>query len=182
MNNKTIAVFSGSRTGKLKEYSDLAYNLGAKLAAYGYSVVNGGGAGLMESLASGVASLDGKMISVQYAFEGATQHQYSQEVHSFDSLAPRQAKIVALGDAYMVLPGGIGTLYEAIEILAKKQAGEMAHDVPLIFVGTFWSEQFSTMEHIVAKEFASCNVLEFFDVQPDAKSAVDLLNQKFAMK
>lgn len=182
MNNKTIAVFSGSKPGSLIEYSNLAFNLGVELAISGYGVVNGGGTGLMESLARGVASQKGKMISVQYAFEGASHHQYAQEVHKFDSLAPRQAKIVALGDAYMVLPGGIGTLYEAIEILAKKQAGEMAHDVPLIFVGTFWSEQFSTMEHIVAKEFANCNVLEFFDVQPDAISAVELLNKKFAMK
>gem|GEM_PF-2852028 len=177
--NKRIAVFSASKPGRLAEYAKLAYDLGAELTKAGYGVVNGGGLGLMEAVARGVVEHGGQMTSVRFEHEGAKHHEHAHEVHSFESLMPRQAKLVEIADGYLVLPGGIGTLYEAVEILAKKQAKEMPYDVPLIFIGEYWKIQFEMVKRIVAEEFAGQKVLEYYNVVYSPKETVELLDRKF---
>jgi len=134
-----VTVFGSARFGEGHRYYDLARATGRRLAEAGYAVVTGGGPGIMEAANRG--AFDGRSpsvgLNIELPFE---QHgnQYQDISLRFRHFFARKVAFVKYAAAYVVMPGGFGTLDEAFEIATLMQTSKIEH-FPLVAVGSeFW--------------------------------------------
>jgi len=113
MNEKTITVF-GTAKAKPGDYAyELAYSVGKMLAQEGFTIANGGYGGTMLAAAKGASEAGGKTIGVTCsAFKQSKPNEYISREIVADSIKERLNTLIKLGQAYVVLPGGTGTLLE----------------------------------------------------------------------
>ena len=160
-----VVVFSASADGS-KEHRQLAFLLGKVCAEHGWTICNGGGPGLMNTVLQGVTSADGESVSVCLALEGRQHSPLARSILTTNDLRTRQDKLLELGDAFVALPGGIGTIYEVMEILALKNAGMIKPDVPMILLGAFWHDfedvllQYKSQGYIKANQWIQFDSVE----------------------
>lgn len=117
---KRLCVFTGSHRGARPAYLAAARTLGRELAARGLELVYGGThIGLMGVLADAVLAAQGRVIGVipRLLVDREGMHQGLSELHVGGSMHERKAKMAALADGMLALPGGIGTLEELFEVL-----------------------------------------------------------------
>lgn len=137
--NKTITIFGTSKAKPGDAVFELAEAVGRRLAENGFTVANGGYGGTMLAAAKGAASAGGSVIGVTCtAFKRGKANEYVTEEISTDSLSKRLAKLIELGDAYLVLPGGTGTLLELADVWEHKNKGFANADKPIVLVSDFW--------------------------------------------
>lgn len=138
---KRLCVYCGSSAGRNGAFVQAAATLGELLARRGCGVVYGGGrAGLMGALADAALLHGGEVIGViphsmvqrEWAHHGCTR------LHVVDSMHQRKAMMADLADAFVVLPGGIGTLDEMCEILTWSQLDMHHKPCGLLNVAGFW--------------------------------------------
>lgn len=130
-----VCVFCGSQQGTRPVYAQTAYALGGLLAARGIGVVYGGGrVGLMGALAEGALAGNGEVIGVipRGLMEREVGHRGLSRLETVDSMHHRKARMAALADAFIALPGGFGTLEELFEVLTWCQLGIYAKPVGLL--------------------------------------------------
>ncbi len=139
MNENTITIFGTGRAGPGDDAYKLAYKTGKILAQTGFTIVNGGYGGTMFAAAKGAAEAGGKIIGVTCsAFKGSCANEYISREIVTDSLEERLDKLIKLGLAYVILPGGTGTLLELAKVWELKNKGFSDADKPIILVGGFW--------------------------------------------
>ncbi len=140
MKQKTIAIFGSSKPAPLSEEYHMAYEIGYCLANEGYSIVNGGYDGIMTASAEGAAFSDQPV-----GITGITCSQFGRsgpnpfiinEIQT-SHLMERLNRLIEIGDGYIVLPGGTGTLLElaAIWELTNKR---FLQNVPIICMTDYW--------------------------------------------
>jgi uncharacterized protein (TIGR00730 family) len=166
---KRIAVFIGSTNGLDQGYVDLAHEVGGELAGHGLGVVYGGGrSGLMGALADGVLAAGGEIIGVipQSMVEREWARDDITELHVCKSMHERKALMADKADAFLALPGGLGTLEEIFEVWSWRRLG--FHDKPVGFLdaGGYWTPLVDALRGIVAAGFLSPAALD--DVVVDA--------------
>ncbi len=132
-----ITVYLGSSHGNDEKYGRLANDLGVWIALHGHTLVYGGaGLGLMNILAEAVRNNGGKVIGVMPEFmirSGRNRNDLNELIITED-MASRRKKMLELGDAYIALPGGPGTLEEISEAISASRL--RLHRNPCIFVNT----------------------------------------------
>jgi uncharacterized protein (TIGR00730 family) len=139
MNEKTITIFGTGRAGPGDDAYNLAYKTGKILARAGFTIANGGYGGTMFAAAKGAAEADGQIIGVTCsAFKGSKANEYVSREIVTGSLEERLDKLIKLGLAYVILPGGTGTLLELAKVWELKNKGFPDTDKPIILVGGFW--------------------------------------------
>lgn len=129
---KRVCVFCGSRSGRRDAFSAAARTIGHLLAERGLCVVyGGGGRGLMGSVADGALSAGGEVIGVIPSFlvDREAAHPGVTEMRVVETMAQRKDTMMALADAFIVLPGGVGTLDELFEVVSLRLLG--LHEKPL---------------------------------------------------
>lgn len=136
---KVITIFGTGRA----EPGDLAYNLaytvGKLLAQADFTIANGGYGGTMLAAARGAAEAGGETIGVTCsAFKGSTANEYISSEIITKSLDERLDTLIKLGQAYIVLPGGTGTLLELAKVWELKNKGFLEMKKPIILIGKFW--------------------------------------------
>jgi len=154
---KKIAVFAGSECdGPKKEYYlALARRTGALLAQSGFVAMTGAGsAGLMNETLRGAHESGGKTMGIGLNIKGRTQSTFAHSIDIYDKLGLRQDQLIQLGDAYIALPGGIGTLYEIANIIALKRIDEMPTDKPLILIDEYYDMIRPLIRTMMAEGFA----------------------------
>lgn len=120
MKIKTICVYCGSKEGALLEYQVAAAALGKMIAEKGITLVYGGGdVGLMGTIADSVLQNNGKVIGIipKSMYEREMAHLEITELLLVEDMHERKKKMCEMSDAFIALPGGIGTLDELAEIL-----------------------------------------------------------------
>lgn len=130
-----ITVFGGARSGAAPEYVEAAAELGAFLAAAAHAVVYGGGhVGMMGALADAALAQGGEVIGVIPTFmvEREWAHTGITHMHVTETMAERKTKMRELGDAFIAMPGGTGTLEEIAEMISLRNLG--ISDGPCIFL------------------------------------------------
>ncbi len=131
---KKIAVYCGSTPGNKEIYCKAAYELGQWMGTHGYSLVYGGSnTGLMGAVADGVLDKNGKVIGVVpnvAEIQGRIHPEITQLIET-ETMADRKSEMIRLSDAFIALPGGLGTLDEITEILSL-QSLKIVHG-PVIF-------------------------------------------------
>lgn len=138
----TVCVYCGSSDGADPAYTEIVRRLGHLLANEGFDVVYGGGAvGLMGLLADAVLETGGRVVGVRpntlFAYE--PPHLGLTKMHEVETLAERKRIMYRLADAFVVLPGGLGTLDELCDALALAQLGVHQKRIVLVDVKEFWS-------------------------------------------
>jgi len=132
-----ICVYGSANEAIAKSYHNAAFRLGSLLAGAGFGMVFGGGKfGLMGSAARGAISAGGKVIGVVPGFfqpDGVIFEDCDELIYT-DTMRERKQKMEELSDAFVVLPGGIGTFEEFLEILTLRQL--QRHNKPIFVLDT----------------------------------------------
>lgn len=156
---RTICVYCGSQMGRNPAYRDAARVLGKAMAEHGIALVYGGGTrGIMGTVADAVLSNGGKVIGIIPEFlmdKEATRHALGQltELVVTKDMHERKHIMFERSDAFVALPGGIGTLEEIIEIMTWAQLGR--HAKPMVFGNTegFWNPLNTLISHMADEGF-----------------------------
>ena len=139
MSKKIITIFGTSKARPGDSTFTLAYETGALLAKAGFTVANGGYGGTMLAAAKGAAEAGGEIIGVTCsAVKSSKANEYVTREIVTGSLDERLETLVKLGQAYIVLPGGTGTLLELAKVWELKNKGFLKTDKPIILLGGFW--------------------------------------------
>ena len=170
---KRICVYCGSSPGQSPKYLKLATATGTLLAARGLGLVYGGGnLGLMGALADAVLAGGGEVLGVIPGFmvEKEQAHQGLTELRVVHTMSERKVVMAEAADAFLVLPGGVGTLEELIETLSWAQLG--LHKKPIGVVNTDGYYEFlrSLMDRMMSEGFVPESTRELirFGDTPDA--------------
>ncbi len=144
MSEKIVTIFGSSKPKEGEPSYQSAYDLGFALATAGWTVCNGGYGGTMEAAAKGAKDAGGSAIGVTCTiFDRSGPNPYLDRVIETHDLFTRLTKLIELGRAYVVLPGGSGTLVELAlvwELIAKRL---MDHK-PVVLLGNFWKNVIET--------------------------------------
>ena len=166
---KALCVYCGSSGAVAAPYREAASELGARLASAGIEVVFGGGrVGLMGLLADAALAGGGRVTGIIPARlrDAELAHQGVSELVIVSSMHERKRMMAERGDAFAVLPGGIGTLDETFEMLSWKQLG--LHDKPiyLVDIDGYWATLRTLLDDIVERGFASAKTRRLLEVVP----------------
>lgn len=156
---RSICVYCGSRPGRDPSHIEAGRALGKSIAEHGLSLVYGGGTkGIMGAVASGVMSNGGKVTGIIPDFlvdMEATRHSLGQldELIITPDMHVRKHKMFERADAFVALPGGIGTLEEIVEIMTWAQLGR--HEKPMVFanINGFWDPMMELLRHMTQEGF-----------------------------
>jgi len=139
MSKKTITIFGTGRAKAGDSFYTQAYTVGKLLAEAGFTIANGGYSGTMLAAAKGAAEAGGEIIGVTCsAFKNSNANEYITREIVTSSLDERLDTLIKLGQGYVVLPGGTGTLLELAKVWELKNKGFLEADKPIILVGGFW--------------------------------------------
>jgi uncharacterized protein (TIGR00730 family) len=150
---RAVGVFCGSSSGKGDRYLDAARSLGSLLAAEGVELVYGGGeVGLMGALADACLAGGGHVTGVipTRLFRREVAHRGVTELHEVATMHERKALMYDRSDAFIALPGGLGTLDELAEVATWSQLGLHAKPLVLLDVDGFWSPFTDLLDSMVA--------------------------------
>lgn len=139
---RAVAVYCGSRAGFDAAYLAAAEELGRELARRDIRLIYGGGnVGLMGAVANSVLSAGGEAVGVipQSLVNREIAHHGLSRLEVVDTMAQRKTRMEDLADAFVVMPGGAGTLEEAFEVLTMQQLGEIDGPIALLNTVGFWS-------------------------------------------
>ena len=134
-----ISVFGTGRARLGEPACVLAEQVGRALAEAGFAIANGGYRGTMHAAAKGAVEAGGTVIGVTCsAFKGSVANEYVTREVVACSLEERLGTLVQMGRAYVVLPGGTGTLLELAMVWELKNKGFLDKAKPIILMGEFW--------------------------------------------
>jgi len=163
----TVTVFCGAHAGRLPDYLAGASALGAGLAQAGMRLVFGGGrVGLMGAVADAALAGGAAVIGVipDFLTRLEVAHQGVSELVVTTSMHARKKLMFDLADAFVVLPGGLGTLDETVEILTWRQLGLHAKPVLLCDVAGTAVPLVALIDAAIAAGFAPAEAREFFEI------------------
>ncbi len=139
MPRKTVTVFGTSKAKTGDPTFALALETGRLLARAGFTIANGGYDGTMLAAAKGAAEEGGEIVGVTCSvFKSGRANEYITREIATDSLDERLDTLIELGQAYVALPGGTGTLLELAKVWELRNKGFLKPDKPIILVGEFW--------------------------------------------
>ncbi|MCA8995712.1 MAG: TIGR00730 family Rossman fold protein [Planctomycetaceae bacterium] len=170
---QALCVFCGSKTGILSVHEEAARELGRELAKHEIRLVYGGGnIGLMGVIADEVLAHSGKVTGVipEALTNRELAHTGVDDMRIVDSMHTRKATMAQLADAFVALPGGIGTFEELFEILTWKQLGIHHKPVALLNVSGYYDPLLSLMDRAVAEGFLSSHNRELLWVETTVRS------------
>ncbi len=151
-----ICVYGASSSVIAKSYINPVEELGAKMAERGHSLVYGGGAnGLMGAVARGVHSKGGKITGIAPSFfnvDGALYPNCTDFVYP-DNMRDRKKIMEDLSDAFIVTPGGPGTLDEFFEILTLRQLGRHTKPIAVFNIGGYYDDLIAMLKNAVRRQF-----------------------------
>lgn len=153
---KRICVYCGASPGRSEEYGNLARELGKRIAAEGFGLVYGGGnVGLMGIMADAVLDSGGEVIGVipEQLVAREQAHYGVTRLIQVSTLHERKAEMERLSDAFLALPGGLGTLDELFEILTWGQLSIHEKPVALLNHNGYFDSLLRFLDHASAEGF-----------------------------
>lgn len=174
-------MFCGSSSGVDPELSRRSYDVGRGLAERGIGLVYGaGGFGLMREVSQGALDAGGEVIGVipRSMIEREWGRDDLTEVHVVETMHERKAMMAELADAFLCLPGGLGTLEEIIEVWSWRHIGLNDDPIGLLNVGGFWTPLLTALGGLVDAGFVRAEALEDVVVTDDLDKALDGLTSR----
>ena len=183
MNIRKLAVYCGSAGGSDPRFEYAARLLGRTMVERGIDLIYGGGRlGLMGIIADTVISYGGRTYGVipRALVDKEVAHTGLTELHEVTTMHERKAKMTELCDAFVCLPGGIGTLDEMFEAWTWNALGYHAKPFALLNVADFWTPFVGFMEHVSRSGFLSERRLTQLLVGETPEQVINLLDEAAA--
>ena len=179
-----ICVFGAARDELAPGFFALGEALGETLARRGHTMVFGGGAhGLMGAAARGCTREGGNIIGAAPWFFDApgVLFEHCTELLRMDTMAERKTIMMERSDAFLALPGGLGTFDEIFEVLTMRALGR--HDKPIAFLeyDGYWRPAAELIDTAVERGFASAAVKQLYGVFVDPEKCVEYLEREAAL-
>ena len=177
---KRICVYCGSAVGASSVYVQMAERLAIELVKRNIELVYGGAqVGVMGSIANSVLAAGGSVIGVLPVglFRTEVPHDGLTQLIEVSSLHERKAKMAEISDAFIALPGGLGTLEELFEILTWAQLGLHKNPVGILNVNGFYDKMLGYLDHAVAEKFIRLQHREMIVVDADIESMFEKFSQ-----
>ena len=138
--HKTVTIFGSARLKNDSPYYQAARQVGSKLSKAGYSIITGGGGGIMEAGNRGAFESGGDSVGFNILLpHEQSLNPYTTDSFAFQHFAPRKIVMTLYADAYIFFPGGFGTLDELSEILTLVQTGKTAKAPIILYGKSFWA-------------------------------------------
>lgn len=173
-----VCVYCASNDGARPEYLAAARALGRAIATRGMCVVYGGGrVGLMGALADAALEAGGEVVGVMphALVQREVAHHGLTALHVVDSMHERKAMLADLSDAFVALPGGVGTLEEFFETWTWAQLGVHQKPVGLLDVADYWQPLVRMLEHANVEGFLRGAPQEWLVMHTDPDTMLDQL-------
>ncbi len=175
-----LCVFCGSSHGNDPAYTMAARRFGALMAEKGFDLVfGGGGVGLMGELARAVREGGGKVTGIIPDFLRHLEPplKIANELIITRDMNERKSRMFAAADAFVILPGGLGTLDELTEAFTYAQLHIHAKPIVLVNVMSFFDPLLALFDHVVATGFAGAEVKKHLRVVATPEEAIALLHE-----
>ena len=175
-----VAVYCGSAMGREERFAEAARATARAMAERGVDLVYGGGRlGLMGLMADSVLAAGGRVHGVipQALVDIEVAHTGLTELYTVPNMHERKAKMTDLADAFLALPGGIGTLDELFEAWSWNALGYHAKPFCLLNVDGFWDGMIAFIDHAHSSGFLSARRREQLLVATSPEDALNLLDE-----
>ena len=164
---KSVCVYCGSRVGEMPAYAETARGLGTILAASEIELVYGGGdIGLMGLVANAVVDGGGRVTGVLPRFLRKVEIP-AERIHELiltETMHERKALMYERSDGFCVLPGGIGTIEEMVEMISWAYLQQHAKPIVLVNVEGYWDPFLALLDHIAAQGFSAADLPQLWRV------------------
>ena len=175
---RSVCVFCGAAAGTDRAFAEAAADLGTRIADADMRLVFGGGSkGLMGAVSRAALAAGGHVTGIIPGFlhEQELANEELGELHVVPGMHERKRMMFDMSDAFVALPGGIGTLDETLEMITWRQLGR--HDKPIILVNIrdYWAPFQTVFDSIVGKGFAHGRLDSLFHLADSPQAVIDLL-------
>lgn len=176
-----ICVFCGSSPGVDPAHLKLATNLGSEIAKRGHSLIyGGGGLGLMGATARAARDGGAPVTGIIPHFLNAIERTIPGIEHEFvDDMHSRKIRMFDLADAFVVLPGGMGTLEEVIEVMSWQRLN--LHDKPIVFLSDtkYWDKLITVFGDIISEGFAPESLHNDIESDASIEAVFETIDRRF---
>ena len=179
----SVCVYCGSSSLIAQSFKSSARTIGTELAQCGVRVIYGGGhVGLMGIVADSALKAGGKVIGIipEHIRSQEVQHNALTELHVVPDMHTRKRMMVERADAFIILPGGLGTLDEAFEILTWKKL--KLHNKPIIIFNQdgYWDKMIALIDMTITEGFSQPADRVLFQVATSVEAVFALLDEPHA--
>ncbi len=176
----SVCVYCGSSNTSNPAFNAPTAELGSELAKNGLTLVYGGGSpGLMGIVADSCLKAGGKVIGIipDHILKLEVRHQELTELHIVENMHIRKQMMAQRADAFVIMPGGLGTLDETFEILTWKYLG--IHDRPVIIanIDGYWNPFLDLINHMERHQFVRDEHIGTFVVANSVGDVMDILRK-----
>jgi uncharacterized protein (TIGR00730 family) len=178
MTGFSLCVYCGSRPGAQPVYGEVARSLGAAIGRRGWQLVYGGGrAGLMGLVADAALAAGARVVGVipESLMRLEVGHIGLSELHVVQSMHERKQMMAERADAFIALPGGIGTFEELFEVWTWRHLGYHSHPIGLLDAGGYYSGLLNFLAHSVHEGLLSESQMAMLHTGSDVELMLDIL-------
>lgn len=177
---KSVCVFCGASEDVPELFIKMAYDVGQRLAKQGYTVVYGGASnGCMGAVADGALDAGGRVVGVfpDILLDKEVAHKGLSELIIRPDMSTRKKEMYDQSDAFIVLPGGLGTMDELFEIVTLKKL--RGHDKPIIIYDfhNYWERLLKLLVSMVRHGFSGGNTFQLYDIAETEDEIFDVLKK-----
>lgn len=178
-NKPSVCVYCGSSSRGPDSHREAAQALGRAMAAAGMRLVFGGGrVGIMGAISDAVMEAGGEAIGIIPTFLQAREvgHTGLTRLEVVETMHERKARMAELSDAFLVLPGGLGTLEELFEIMTWRQLS--LHDKPILIVDVdgYWAGLRAMLDDVIATGYAPAQASRLTTFVDSVEQAMEILS------
>jgi uncharacterized protein (TIGR00730 family) len=180
MRRPSLCVYCGSRLGDREAYAEAAWQVGTEIGRRGWQLVYGGGrAGLMGRVADAALAAGAPVIGVipQSLMDREVGHAGLSELHVVQTMHERKLLMAERSDAFLALPGGIGTFEELFEVWTWRQLGYHDKPVGLLNVDGYYDALLGFLEQTVTQGFVAPPQHALLQVEADPVRLLDDIGQ-----
>jgi uncharacterized protein (TIGR00730 family) len=177
-----ICVFCGSSHGKDPLYTEAARRLGNLIGTCGFSLVFGAGAvGLMGEVATAAHNAGAPITGVipQFLRPLEPPTKFADELIVTPDLQQRKQRMLALADAFILLPGGLGTLDEFFEIVTEVQLHVHRKPIVLVNINDYFRPLIQLLDHVIGEEFAAATIQKHYRIAATPDEAIAMILPAF---
>ncbi len=177
----SVSIFGSARSRKSSAYYRAGVRIAEALSNAGFSIITGGGPGIMEAANRGAQKGPGSSIGLNIKLPNEqAPNDYADTVIHFNYFFVRKVMFVKYACAFVALPGGFGTLDEIFEALTLKQTGKI-HDFPVILYGSdYWKGLVSWLEERALRDkMISRRDMQLFKVTDDLEEVVEVTQRYY---
>jgi uncharacterized protein (TIGR00730 family) len=178
-----ICVFCGSSHGGNPAYAQAARELGTLIGQHGFRLIFGGGnVGLMGEMARAARAAGAPVIGIlpQFLRHMEPPLKSADELIVVPDLQQRKQRMIAMSDAFVLLPGGLGTLDEFFEVVTAVQLGVIAKPIVLVNLNNYFASVETLLKHVIEEGFANEAILSHYRSVATPEAAIEAV--KTALK